>query len=174
MHRASGPQAVTRTGTADSEWGQASRPISTGKLRASRLVHTRPIKLVVFEWPSGIPHLGGGFPLRCLQRLSGPSIATLRLPLARQQPHQRDVHPDPLVLRAAPRKYPAPTTDRDRPGSRRSEPSSRTAIDRRTAEPLGPSPAPGCDEPTSRCQTSSPLWTLRGDQPVIPGVPFIC
>ena len=24
----------------------------------------------------------------------------------------------------------------------------------RTAQPLGPSPAPGCDEPTSRCQTT--------------------
>ena len=24
-----------------------------------------------------------------------------------------------------------------------------------------------------RCQTSSSIWTLRGDQPVIPGVPFI-
>src|SRR3989344_9108842 len=43
----------------------------------------------------------------------------------------------------------------------------------RTAKPLGPSSAPGCDEPTSRCQTSSSMWTLRGDQPVIPGVPFI-
>ena len=38
---------------------------------------------------------------------------------------------------------------------------------------MGPSSAPGCDEPTSRCQTSSSIWTLRGDQPVIPGVPFI-
>src|SRR5213075_1376345 len=43
----------------------------------------------------------------------------------------------------------------------------------RTARPLGPASAPGCDEPTSRCQTSSSMWTLRGDQPVIPGVPFI-
>ena len=153
--------------------GQAERPISTGKLRALQLVHPRPINLVVFEGPSGTPYLGGGFPLRCLQRLSGPSIATLRLRLAAQQPHQRDVHSDLLVLRAAPLNSPAPTTDRDRPGSRRSEPSSRTAIDRRTAEPLGPSPAPGCDEPTSRCQTASSMWTLGRDKPVIPGVPFV-
>src|SRR5574342_468783 len=83
--------------------------------------------------------------------------------LAEQLAHQRDVHSDPLVLRAAPLKSPAPTTDRDRPGSRRSEPSSRTAIDRRTAEPLGPSSAPGCDEPTSRCQTASSVWTLGRD-----------
>src|SRR3990170_6291726 len=94
--------------------------------------------------------------------------------LAEQPTHQRFVHSDPLVLRAAPLNSPAPTTDRDRPGSRRSEPSSRTAIDRRTAEPLGPSSAPGCDEPTSRCQTAPSIWTLGRDQPVIPRVPFVC
>src|SRR3989338_11267283 len=32
---------------------------------------------------------------------------------------------------------------------------------------------PGCDEPTSRCQTAPSLWTLGRDQPVIPGVTFI-
>src|SRR6266571_7731824 len=50
------------------------------------------------------------------------------LPLARQPAHQRAVHPGPLVLGAAPRKSPTPTTDRDRTVSRRSEPSSRTAL----------------------------------------------
>ncbi len=43
----------------------------------------------------------------------------------------------------------------------------------RTAQPLERTTAPGCDEPTSRCQTSPSMWTLGGDQPVIPGVPFI-
>ena len=38
------------------------------------------------------------------------------------------VHPGPLVLRAAPLKYPSPTADRDRTVSRRSEPSSRTSL----------------------------------------------
>ena len=38
---------------------------------------------------------------------------------------------------------------------------------------MGPNTAPGCDEPTSRCQTSPSLWTLGGDQPVIPRVAFI-
>src|SRR5699024_5504224 len=42
----------------------------------------------------------------------------------------------------------------------------------RTAQPLGPTPAPGCDEPTSRCQTIPSIRTLGEDQPVIPGVPF--
>ena len=42
--------------------------------------------------------------------------------------HQRSVHPGPLVLRTAPLKYPTPAPDRDRTVSRRSEPSSRTAL----------------------------------------------
>ena len=45
-----------------------------------------------------------------------------------QQIHQRFVHPGPLVLRTAPLKSPTPTPDRDRTVSRRSEPSSRTAL----------------------------------------------
>src|SRR4030042_5744489 len=48
--------------------------------------------------------------------------------LAVQLAHQRSVHPGPLVLGVAPRKSPAPTEDRDRPVSRRSEPSSRTTL----------------------------------------------
>src|ERR1700740_2390309 len=50
------------------------------------------------------------------------------LPLARQLIHQRFVQPGPLVLRSAPLKLPAPTTDRDRTVSRRSEPSSRATL----------------------------------------------
>ena len=50
------------------------------------------------------------------------------LRLAPQQVHQRYVHPGPLVLRADPLKYPTPTADRDRTVSRRSKPSSRTAL----------------------------------------------
>src|SRR4030042_3041267 len=50
------------------------------------------------------------------------------VPLARQLVHQRLVHPGPLVLGTAPLKCPAPTVDRDRTVSRRSKPSSRTAL----------------------------------------------
>ena len=50
------------------------------------------------------------------------------MPPARQLMHERFVHPGPLVLGATPRKFPTPTADRDRPVSRRSEPSSRTAL----------------------------------------------
>ena len=50
------------------------------------------------------------------------------MPLARQPVHQRCVHPGPLVLGTGPLKPPTPTADRDRTVSRRSKPSSRTAL----------------------------------------------
>ncbi len=107
--------------------------------------------------------------LRCFQHLSLPHIATQLCSLAEQLVHQRCVHPGPLVLRTAPLKFPTPTTDRDRTVSRRSEPSSRTAFNGRTAQPLGPTTAPGCDEPTSRCQTSPSMWTLGEISLLSPG-----
>ena len=58
--------------------------VRTGRLRRSPAVHARPIDLVVFQEPMqhccGKPHLGGGFALRCLQRLSCPDLATRRCP----------------------------------------------------------------------------------------------
>ena len=50
------------------------------------------------------------------------------VPRAGQQAHQRSVLPNPLVLGETLLKLPTPTADRDRPVSRRSEPSSRTAF----------------------------------------------
>src|SRR5438128_3906238 len=50
------------------------------------------------------------------------------VPLARQLAHQRYVPRNPLVLARKPLKVPPPTADRDRPVSRRSKPSSRTAF----------------------------------------------
>src|ERR1700684_3584085 len=115
------------------------------------------------------------------------------MPRAGQPAHQRSVLPNPLVLGETLLKFPTPTADRDRPVSRRSEPSSRTAfigeqpnpwellqpqdaVSRhltslflgKTPTPLGPSPAPGWEGPTSGSQPSPPLGTLGGDQPVIP------
>ena len=58
-----------------------------------------------------------------LTELSYPAVR-----LAPQLVHQRLVRPGPLVLGTAPLKYPAPTTDRDRTVSRRSEPSSRATL----------------------------------------------
>src|ERR1700752_4855987 len=48
--------------------------------------------------------------------------------LAEQLAHQRSVRPGPLVLGTAPLKSPARAADRDRTVSRRSKPSSRTAL----------------------------------------------
>ncbi len=61
--------------------GQASRPISTRKLRALQLLHIGPINLVVYKGslgrlPCGRHHLEAGFTLRCFQRLSQPNLAT--------------------------------------------------------------------------------------------------
>ena len=56
---------------------QAYRAISTGRLSASPRLHLRPIDVVVFHGSRARPGFEGGFPLRCLQRLSRPHIATL-------------------------------------------------------------------------------------------------
>ena len=58
--------------------------------------------------------------------LSGHSYPAL--PLTRQLEHQRSVRPGPLVLRSEFLTSPAPTVDKDRTVSRRSEPSSRTTL----------------------------------------------
>ena len=50
------------------------------------------------------------------------------MPRAGQPVHQRSVLPNPLVLGETLLKLPTPTADRDRTVSRRSEPSSRTAL----------------------------------------------
>src|SRR5438105_11712323 len=50
------------------------------------------------------------------------------VPLAGQLAHESCVRPGPLVLGTAPFKSPTPTSDRDRTVSRRSKPSSRTAL----------------------------------------------
>jgi hypothetical protein len=78
--------------------------------------------------------------------------------LAEQLAHQRSVHPGPLVLGAAPLNLPAPTADRDRPVSRRSEPSSRTALTGEQPDPwdlLRPQDATSRHrgaEPRRRCE----------------------
>ena len=56
---------------------QVYRAISTGQLSALPRLHLRPIDVVVFHGPQGRPRFEGGFPLRCLQRLSRPYIAML-------------------------------------------------------------------------------------------------
>ena len=75
------------------------------------------------------------------------------LHLAVQQEHQRSVHPNPLVLKKNLRKFPTPMADRDRPGSRRSEPSSRTAL-------IGGQP-----NPWDRLQPQDAMSRHRGAKP---------
>ncbi len=75
------------------------------------------------------------------------------VPLAGQLVHQRLVLPSPLVLRKNPLKIPTPTADRDRPGSRRSEPSSRTAF-------IGEQP-----NPWDRLQPQDAMSRHRGAKP---------
>ena len=65
------------TGPPASGSDQACRAISTGQLNALLRLYLRPIDVVVFHGPQGRPGFEGGFPLRCLQRLSCPHIATL-------------------------------------------------------------------------------------------------
>ena len=72
------------------------------------------------------------------------------MPLAGQLVHQRAVHPGPLVLGAAPVKLPPPAMDRDRTVSRRSEPSSRTAL-------IGEQP-----NPSDRLQPEDAMSRHRG------------
>ena len=52
------------------------RAISAARLNVSPRSHLRPIDVVVSDGPQRRPHLGGGFALRCLQRLSRPDAAT--------------------------------------------------------------------------------------------------
>ena len=97
-------------------------PASTARLSSS-------LSCCGLTWlPRGRSDLGVSFALRCFQRLSRPDVSYPAVGLAAQPADRRSVHPGPLVLGVGPRKPPAPTTDRDRTVSRRSEPSSRTAL----------------------------------------------
>ena len=75
------------------------------------------------------------------------------MPLAGQLVHQRLVLLGPLVLKKDPLKIPAPMADRDRPGSRRSEPSSRTTL-------IGEQP-----NPWDRLQPQDVMSRHRGAKP---------
>ena len=105
------------------------RPISIHQLHALLHFHLKPIYLILSKGS----YLLGYLILRGASRLDAFSVYPFRTWLlchgsGSQQIHQRSVHPGPLVLRTAPLKYPPPAPDRDRTVSRRSEPSSRTAL----------------------------------------------
>src|SRR3712207_604147 len=75
------------------------------------------------------------------------------MPLAGQLAHQRSVRPGPLVLGTAFLKSPTRTADRDRTVSRRSKPSSRTAL---MGEQPNPWDLPQPQEATSRHRGAKP------------------
>jgi len=73
---------------------------------------------------------------------------------AAQLAHQGWVPPSPLVLGRNPVNVATPTADRDRPGSRRSEPSSRTTL-------MGEQP-----NPWDRLQPQDVMSRHRGAKPL--------
>jgi hypothetical protein len=76
--KGAGPMSLARALMGiGNENDQADRAISTGKLHALPHFHTRPINVVVYHGSQGRTRFEVGFPLRCLQRLSRPHIATL-------------------------------------------------------------------------------------------------
>ena len=86
--------------------------------------------------------------------------------LTEQLPHQKCVKPGPLVLRFEPLKSPTPTVDKDRTVSRRSEPSSRTALTGEQPDPwdlLQPQDAMSRHrgaKPVRRCELLEPISLL--------------
>src|SRR5699024_10315507 len=88
-----------------------------------------------------------------LSALIHPAHSYPAMLLAEQLVHQRCVYPGPLVLMIALLKFPAPATDRDRTVSRRSEPSSRTAL-------MGEQP-----NPWDRLQPQDAMSRHRGAKP---------
>ena len=132
------------------------RLISTSQLNTLLCLHLWPINLVVYK--ESYCFRMGNLVFRLASRLDAFSVYPFQTWLfccgiGYQQIHQRFVHPGPLVLRTAPIKFPTPTTDRDRTVSRRSEPSSRTAL-------MGEQP-----NPWDRLQPLDAMSRHRGAKP---------
>ena len=72
-HGAHPPSPPTGHGRAQD---RSVRAISAARLNVSQRSHLRPIHVVVYHGPPRRPHLGAGFALRCIQRLSRPDAAT--------------------------------------------------------------------------------------------------
>lgn len=110
-----------------------SSNISTDNLNNLRCLQLLPINVVVYygsfvSCETWISHLGNGFSLRCIQRLSNTIVATQQCVWRQQLAHQGMAHLGPLVLKANSLKNPTLTADRDQPVLRRFEPSSRSAL----------------------------------------------
>ena len=105
-----------------------ARHISTPPLKPLLALHVVPINVLVSNESQMNVNLRNGFALRCFQRLSVPNLATQRCPWQVQLVHQRFVHSGPLVLGVNSFNIQRPQQIGDRTVSRRSEPSSRTAL----------------------------------------------
>ena len=103
--------------------------------------------------------------------------------LAAQLVRRRSVRHGPLVLVADPRKTPAPTIDRDRTVSRRSEPSSSACYPRSTFYPLSDGVSihvrritmpqfPACSGCPPPSQAPLCHCTLQGRLPIGPRAPL--
>ena len=137
---------------------KSHRSISTCQLNALLHLHLKPINLIVFEGSYLLKGVGYLI-LRGASRLDAFSVYPVQtwLPsdaFGRQLVHQWSVQPGPLVLGSAPLKYPPPAPDRDRTVSRRSEPSSRTAL-------MGEQP-----NPWDRLQPQDAMSRHRGAKPL--------
>ena len=138
--------------------------------------HTSTLRLST--WSSfrdlmGKANLETSFALNMLSALIYAAHSYSAMLLVEQLIHQRCVHSGPLVLGANSLNFPDVHSGY--------KPNCLTTFwtqltyhfNRRTAEPLEGAPPPGCDEPTSRCQTGPSMWTIGADKPVIPRVTFI-
>ena len=101
-----------------------------------------------------------------LSALISAAHGYVAMPLMEQLPHQKCVISGPLVLRNEPLKFPSPTVDKDRTVSRRSEPSSRTALTGEQPDPwdlLQPQDAMSRHrgaKPGRRCELLDPISLL--------------
>ena len=156
---------------------KSPRPISNARLKMLPLLHLHPINLVICQgtyWLMSweISSYGGlrTYMLSALIRLehsyraftAGAITRTLEVPSSRSSRTKEDS----VQISCAYTGY---------------GPNCLTTFwtqlachfNGRTAQPLEANPPPGCDEPTSRCQTPPSMWTIGWYQPVIPGVTFI-
>ena len=141
-------------------------------------IRYRTFTLRLSTWSSfrgviGKSNLEVSFALNMLSALICSALSYPTMLLVEQLVHQRCVHSGPLVLGADPLKFPDVHSGY-KPNCLTTFWTQLTYLfNRRTAGPLGPAPAPGWDEPTSRCQTAPSMWTIGRYKPVIPGVTFI-
>src|SRR4029079_7949690 len=151
--------------------------MSTAPLSALLRVHVPPINVVVYHGPYSLEGMGGLI-LRWASRLDAFSGYPSQAWLSSGALGRTTATPEACSSRSSRTRDDSSQTSN---AHGREGPNCLTTFRTqlacrfkgRTAHPLGPASAPGCDEPTSRCQTLPSMWTLGEDKPVIPGVRVI-